>query len=115
MVAGCRHSDMPTLGQVRGRVTVDGKPAVRAMIAFQPKMAGRESFACTDDDGKYELKYLGDLMGAGVGENSVRISMQRTPDPRTEKLPSKYNTNTTLKYEVKPGNNDDVNFDLSTK
>jgi hypothetical protein len=96
---------------------MDSKPLVHGLIAFQPKANGRESFAYTDAEGKYDLKYKDGVMGAGIGENSVRISHQRTPDPRTEAVPPKYSNpqKTTLHYEVKPGDNNDVNFDLLSK
>ncbi len=102
---------------MRGKVTLDGKPLGRATIAFQPKTKGRESGATTDADGNYELKYSHDFPGAGIGENIVRISTQRSNDPRTETLPPKYSNpqKTTLHYDVKPGNNDNVNFDLQSK
>jgi hypothetical protein len=114
-VTGCGHGDMPALGKVRGRVTFDNKPLVRALVAFQPNGNGRESFGYTDSDGKYELKYNTLTMGAGVGENSVRISTQRSNDPRTETVPPQYNKKTTLHYDVKPGENMDANFELRSK
>ena len=114
-VAGCGGGgDRPTLGRVHGRVTMDGEPLAKAGVGFQPKTKGRESFASTDANGEYELTYLGDLKGVGVGENSVRITTQRTNDPRTETVPAKYNKQTTLRFEVKAGNNK-ANWDLTSK
>ena len=103
------------MGRVHGRVTMDGKPLAKAGIAFQPKLKGRESFARTDDNGEYELTYLGETKGAGVGENSVRITTQRNNDPKTETVPAQYNKQTNLHFEVQEGDNKDANFDLSSQ
>lgn len=112
VVAGCGGSgDRPALGRVHGRVTLGGKPLAHAGIAFQPKTNGRESFGTTDANGEYELTYLGQVKGAGLGENSVRITTQKTNDPKTETVPAKYNTATTLRFDVKAGDQE-ANFDL---
>jgi hypothetical protein len=116
-VAGCGSSDRPELGRVHGRVTMDGAPLVKAGIRFQPKAKGRESVASTDSNGEYELTYPGmsAVKGAGVGENTVRITTQRTNDPRTETVPAKYNTQTTLRFDVQAGDNKEANFDLTSQ
>src|SRR5208337_3207675 len=90
-IAGCRGSQRPELGRVHGRVTMDGQPLCRAGIAFQPKDKGRESYAVTDVNGEYELSYFRGVKGAGVGENSVRVTTQKTNDPETETVPERYN------------------------
>ncbi len=117
LASGCSRSDRPTLGKVRGKVTMDGKPLARALVGFQPKGKGRESIGPTDAEGNYELKYNLELAGAGVGENRVRISTQHSMDPRSETVPRKYSDpqNSTLHYDVKPGDNNDVNFDLQSR
>jgi hypothetical protein len=115
LMIGCGGGgDRPTLGRVHGRVTMDGEPLAKAGIAFQPKEKGRESFARTDAKGEYELTYLGEVKGAGIGENSVRITTQKSNDPKTETVPAKYNKQTTLRFEVKAGDNE-ANFDLTSK
>ncbi len=113
-LAGCGGGDRPTLGRVHGRVTMDGQPLAKALIAFQPKVKGRESFASTDANGQYELTYLGDVKGAGIGPNSVRVSAQKSRDLKSETVPAKYNQQTTLRFEVKAGDNE-ANFDLTTQ
>jgi len=113
-VAGCGRGNRPPLGRVHGRVTMDGKPLPRAGIGFQPKAKGREAYAVTDANGEYDLNYLPNVQGAGVGENSVRITTQKTNDPRTETIPAKYNRQTTLRFEVEPGKDNVANFDLET-
>jgi len=114
-VAGCSHSDRPELGRVHGHITMDDKPLVRAGVGFQPKVKGRESYGTTDANGEYEMNYLPGVKGAGVGENVVRVTTQRTSDPRTETVPAKYNKQTTLRFGVKAGEDNVADFDLKSK
>jgi hypothetical protein len=112
-IAGCGNAGRPTLGQVHGCVTLDGKPLADAKIIFKSQEAKvRESWAFTDASGEYVLKYLRDIMGGTVGRNSVRISKPRE-NARGEMLPEKYNTSTTLTADVKRGDNE-INFDLTS-
>ncbi len=125
---GCSgSSDKPELGQVHGKVTMDGKPAAGVMVSFQPE-DGRPSWGTTNEDGEYTLKYL-DETGAKVGKNLVTISTPNageapedcskieegggTADP----IPPRYNTlavdNPEMTVEVKPGDNT-INFPLTS-
>ena len=113
-LAGCSHSDRPTLGRVHGRVTMDGEPLKHAGIAFQPAAKGREAHALTDANGEFELKYAPGVQGSGIGNNSVRITTQSSPDPSTETVPAKYNRQTTLTFDVQKGDNE-ANFDLTSE
>ena len=72
-VAGCGGSDLPELGTVFGRVTLDGQPVAEAIVNFAPVNPGRPSTAETDADGNYDLVYLPDVEGAVVGEHAVTI------------------------------------------
>ena len=113
-LGGCGSGDRPTLGKVHGRVTLDGKPLAHVGIVFQPQeVGGRDSSGVTNADGEYVLKYIRDELGAAIGKNKVKISKQRTPDPATETLPLRYNQQTTLTAEVKPGENE-IPFDLTS-
>jgi hypothetical protein len=109
--AGCGSKDRPALGQVHGRVTLDGKPLAHAGVVFQPESGVRESSGATNAKGEYILKYIRNDLGGAVGKNIVRISTMRNYDPDTEIVPENYNKNTTLTAEVKPGDNE-INFDL---
>ncbi len=111
-VSGCFKGDRPTLGPVHGCVTLDGKPLANARIIFKSQEVNvRESWAVTNADGEYVLRYIRDDLGGTIGKNSVRISKQ-TPNARSEMLPEKYNTRTTLTADVKQGANE-INFDLT--
>lgn len=117
---GMGPDDQPELADVSGTVTLDGKPYEGAQVVFGPT-TGRSSSAITDQEGYYELNYLPDEPGAKIGTHKVAIStyLEDESDPEMQNfvdpIPAKYNRNTTLTYEVKPGNNENVNFDLKSK
>ena len=105
---GC-GSDRPDIGYVTGAVTFNGKPLPNAEISFEPK-GKRFSFGRTDEQGRYEMKYIRDEKGVAVGECVVRITVDDPNSPR-QYVPLKYNANSELRAEVKPGKNE-LNFDL---
>jgi hypothetical protein len=112
---GCGDSGTPAnVGRVSGRVTLEGQPLAGALVTFAPvKQGGSTSLAKTDSAGKYTLGYASGVSGAEIGENRVSVSTydEGNPDsdpPRSavpEKVPTKYNSKTELKVEVKAGSN----------
>lgn len=99
---------------VSGKVTLDGQPLPDAMVTFSPnKPEGSAAIGKTDSGGQYKLSYPGGFSGAHLGENRVIISTYVAGDPDAdpprpavpEKVPAQYNTNTTLKADVKDGSN----------
>ena len=114
VLAGCGQGDRPPLGMVHGTVTLDGKPLAGARLTFEPVEPGRASTGITDDDGKYELIYIRDDRGAKVGGHLVRISAPNPNSDGAELLPPRYNTQSTLKKEVKRGDNS-IDFPLTSK
>jgi hypothetical protein len=113
-VGGCNRSDRPPLANVHGHVTLDGKPVAGASAVFAPAAGGRRSSGVTNDQGEYVFTYIREDKGGAVGVNSVRIGKQKTHDPRSETLPPKYNRDTMLTAEVKPGVNE-IDFLLTSK
>jgi len=114
---GCGgRSDIAT---VTGTVTLEGQPLANARIVFQPMGSGSASYGRTDAEGKYELQYGEDIMGATIGSHRVTISTFSAGDPDAdppdaitpELVPSKYNAETELHVEVSRGENT-LNFDL---
>ena len=104
---------------MQGTVTLDDKPLESGSIAFyaaKGAVAGSEIVA-----GNYSIPAD---KGAVIGMNRIQISafgptgkMYREPsgemsEERAQLVPAKYNTQTTLEREVKPGTNH-FNFDLS--
>jgi hypothetical protein len=112
--AGC-GSDVE-LGGVTGRVTMDGKPLPEALVRYIPEGGGRSAQGRTDADGMYRLDYSAASEGALVGKSNVMITTGSIEDPRhrDEKVPLKYNYETTLTADVTSGDNE-INFDLQSK
>lgn len=115
LMLGCGSSgNQPTTGTV----TLDGEPLVSAEIIFTPEDGGRPAVAETDSSGNFELIYKVGEMGAPPGKYVVRIQTSTTTYDEDgeetmieEKLPAKYNRQSTLTCEVKAG---EVNhFDLA--
>lgn len=105
-------SDRPELGYVSGTITFDGKPLKRAVVEFHPLAANEpgnkiaSSSARTDDEGQYTLMYVKDEEGAAVGKHQVTIHA-------SVRLPARYNRNTELEREVKPGSQT-IDFELTS-
>lgn len=126
-IVGCGDapSDQPDLGTVTGKITMNGKPLSDVMVVFSPE-SGRSSMGLTDAEGNYELEYVGDTMGAKVGQHKISITTAQNDSseeesggeeggtPAKETIPPAYNTQTTLTEEVKPGENI-INFTLTTE
>lgn len=111
-LAGCGRGRPPALGQVEGKVRLDGQPLMVARVVFQPLPAGRASQGMTDASGHYRLVYLRDLSGAMIGHHEVRITTADEITP-IERLPDRYHTATTLEAQVAKGANR-IDFELTT-
>lgn len=111
---GC--SKGPAVAPVTGIVTQNGEPLVGVMVEFQPDK-GAPSYGYTDENGRYEIRYQTDRMGALLGHHYVSVTTpSEKTDPKTdttvnvpETVPRKYNDPTELEFEVEPGKNE---FDI---
>ena len=105
-VAGCGgSSDRPELGEVIGTVTLDGEPLANAVVMFKPK-GKRPSRGFTNANGHYKLAYIRDILGATTGKHRVIIDRVPKHEGKSyQKLPSRYNSATTLEAVVEPGEN----------
>lgn len=124
-LVGCGGSGVK-LGEVRGRVTVDGKPVPKATLEFVPTAPETSpSLGVTDKDGNYRLAYSQDEFGAMLGTHNVKIttkaiSKDEMPDDGSAveqvfvAIPKKYAKDGALTAEVKAGSNT-INFELDTK
>lgn len=111
---GCAGGD---IGTVTGTVHLDGKPLEDALVTFYPQIPeganamdkGGASAGRTDANGKYELIYNRDTKGAQVGQHLVYIETlvegSGYGEGRAEELPKRYNSESELLVEVKPGSN----------
>jgi len=110
--AGC-GSGGPELAPVEGTVTLDGTPLPAATVVFQPPEPGSPSSGITDEQGHYELLYAPGREGAMIGRHTVRITTYAQgradengePTFTPERIPPRYNSQTELSREVKPGSN----------
>lgn len=125
---------------VSGTVTYNGKPLPKVQVMFQPLASGGVdaggvgSFALTDDNGKFSLQAAtsSPTGGALVGKHQVRIAFppqggtvadndsdaanpgkgKGIPKLATQPIPEKYNTESTLTFEVPPGGTSKADFQL---
>lgn len=116
-------SDQPELGQVRGIVTLDGKPLSGVAVVFQPD-SGRPARGFTDTQGAYELTYIRETLGTKLGRNRVEIAPDEDAEDPVDSeegvdaptvrqpvksgkpvIPARYNTQSELEADVKPGDN----------
>ena len=110
--AGCGQSG-PQVAPVSGQVTLDGRPLVNADVSFQPDGSQRASSGRTDADGRYQLMFKRGQPGAIVGEHTVRIWVSREIVRNPPHIPARYDTQSELRREVKPDDNE-FNFDLTS-
>ncbi len=120
LLSGCGQG---TAATVHGKVTLDGSPLDDATISFVPAAAGqRQSAWTTIKDGQYTII---EKDGMGTGPFRVEIRALRatgekpnpnepTLVPSKEIVPSKYNSNSELTVEIKPGENT-ADFALKSK
>jgi hypothetical protein len=109
--------------RVQGAVRYNGEPVDDGGIAFIPDEGNATDARATGpiQDGRYDFD---DNRGPYPGKYRVAIYWNKktgrtltskasgaTKDERKQALPAKYNTNTALKVEVKPGRNT-LDFDL---
>lgn len=123
LITGCGGADVD-LVDVNGTVTLNGEPLVGAGVIFQPVGGGRSSFGRTDEYGRFDLLYVEGKSGALPGEHRVLVSTRVEPDSdssdsarqagRPETVPKKFNAETTLRAELKPGSDADLKFNLSS-
>jgi hypothetical protein len=73
-LTGCSDSG-PKIVKVNGTLTYKGQPVTNAYLTFRPEN-GRQSWAQTDDEGRFKINYDRQQDGAVVGKHKVWI------DPR---------------------------------
>jgi hypothetical protein len=123
---GCGSKEKFPLAPVSGQVTLNGNPLPNVSVTFQPAGtdqidAGSGSFGKTDQDGRFTLELVTTgSPGAVVGSHRVTIA---TPQPEgseqddsnqwKDPIPAKYNTATTLTFEVPAEGTDKADFPLT--
>jgi hypothetical protein len=108
---------------VHGQVTLDDEPLPLATITFIPSDDNlTAAVARTDERGRYTAEVSSDINGLAPGEYTVRVSTYDEGDMEThppllpvkERVPSKYNYDSTMKIVVRPEPNT-FDFALESK
>jgi len=95
---------------------MDGKPLPEGEIIFASPDASKTPVGGPIKNGQYSIMVL-------PGDKIVKIAASRPtkkPDPvlgaaaREAMIGEEFNLKTTLTYEVKPGKNEDVNFEVKS-
>ena len=117
---GARDYSTLQLVPVTGKITLDGAPLAGAQVHFQGS-DGLGATGVTDSGGNYTLNYDSEQAGSPPGAKTVKITTagaeEEGADPDNavgEKVPARYNRQTTLKADVS-ATNSTFNFDLKTK
>ena len=117
LLSGCGDKG-PEVARVSGRVTLDGAPLAGARIQFQPEASGSPSYGATDPDGHYVLGYKRGQPGALIGWHTIQIKRGARDDAdnksKPQALPARYNTASELRAEVKAGEDNVVDFKLTS-
>ncbi len=117
VASGCGREGLPELGYVEGTVKMDGEPLEGVVVRCRPVEGGRAGVGKTDENGWYELEYVGGYEGSVLGPVSISIETEwpegEAPDGVTEPIPARYNRNSELLETVEAGNNE-FNFDLTS-
>ncbi len=71
ILCGCQEG--PELGEVTGKVTMQGQPVPFAYVVFQPIERGTYASAYTKVDGTYNLQFSESRNGAQVGKHQISI------------------------------------------
>ena len=127
-IAGCGSNVAP----VSGKVTLDDKPLVNAIVIFEPiselKNPGPGSQGKTDANGNFSLQLTtANTNGAIIGKHVVRITAYDGDDGKVPSsnpgeaffrkplLGDKYNAKSELKFDVAAGGSTNADFKLESE
>ena len=132
LIGGCLESHNANYAKlglipVTGKISLDGAALPDAVVFFE-QTSGTKSYATTDENGNYRMKFNSKVDGVLAGEVIVRISTTAKTgelsaedgDPDAPKKPKKvelvpkaYHKDSNLKLTIPSGNNV-FNFDLKS-
>lgn len=122
---GC-SKDGANNGAIQGEVKLDGKPLEQGTIRFLPAQGVKGAIAATEIvKGKYQFT---GKAGPAVGMNRVEINGVRktgrvikkvfpqhgTTEETVEAIAPRFNSKSTLTFEIKPGDNT-ADFEVTSK
>lgn len=124
VLLGCKKSDQLDTSPVHGTIKIDGKPLTRGTITFVPER-GRLAIGKIQPDGSYSLSTYVNGDGAVIGKHRVKVSAMETKhvmsreseEPIKSLIPERYGIESTsgFAFEVKSGQDNSADFDLSAK
>lgn len=120
MCTGCGRSDLPELADVEGTVKLDGQPVSNVLVSFYPQGGGRPGTGVTDEQGHYELTYVGGESGTKPGASRVEVTMiwpdgEPTPGVK-DKVPTAYQgMSSSLSFDVKAGEDNVYDIEMTSK
>ena len=108
MAIGC--SKGPPVGDVRGEVTLDGKPVAEGSIRFSPLDGQSSTAGAIIVDGKFQslvpvANHRVQISAAQLPPGGM-ISRDNAPVMIKELIPEEYNAKSTLTLDVKEGRNE---------
>jgi hypothetical protein len=115
---GC--SSGPAVGTITGEVTYDGQPVQKGYVTFTPSDGQSQTGGAEIVDGKFRAERVPvtkmKVELHGVKKTGKKIKAYDTPDSpvsdeEVELLPPKYNFNSDITLDVKPGTQH-VKYDL---
>jgi len=96
---GCVKSDIPDLGFVKGKVTMNGIPLAGADLEARP-IRGRPAYGIIQHDGSFEIMYKRNIPGTLLGK--TYFSPVWPTSVRGPRFPEEY---LDIEFDVKPGEN----------
>ncbi|QDU75840.1 hypothetical protein Pan97_28820 [Bremerella volcania] len=110
---GCTQVD-DGLGQVHGKVTLNGGPFEGVSLSFRPKEGGRPGSGITDAQGNYVVYFTTTAIGAPLGKHDVVVSKMEFKDDDSgvgiELVPKDFRRYT---FEVKPDVNNQFDIEMT--
>jgi len=127
-LAGCAESDGLNRQPAAGSVTLDGTPLPSGTIQFRPTSGEATTETSTSiSSGKYSFtkqtgpvpgKYsvsISDIADPNIQAKEGMVPGDFRPPSTKDKVPAKYNVQTTLTAEVKAGQSTPIDFTLTSK
>jgi hypothetical protein len=106
IVAGCDQG--PAVGTVKGTITIDGQPVDGGLIRLVPTDGNSQPADSVVTAGSYSITMpVGEkrveIFWAPGGGGTVDTASQGAEKAIVQRIPSKYNTESTLTYTVESG------------
>lgn len=102
-LVGCGSDDTPPLGEVEGKITLDGQPLEGVIVLFKPEV-GRVATGTTNAKGEYELEFAYGVPGCKAGPNKVSLEWP-LGSTNAKTLSTRYTTASELTADVKESAN----------